>query len=302
MSAANAIWNVPDPLATLEVQVDDETVISLRRHGNPEGHRLLICHGNGLAVDLYYPFWSLLTSDYDVIVHDLRNHGWNTVTSAREHTIATFARDHDLILDAIDCNYGKKPMTGVFHSVSALTTLVSPFKGSRFAALILFDPPLCKPGASYEEFDAAATRAAGMARRRTERFKSREDFVELLGFSPLFYHTVPGTIELVARATTRQSKEGPGYELRCPPAYEAQIVDYASPYAVLVDFAKFHCPIKVIGADPTLPFSYLPTLDLSDIMSVDYDFLPDATHFLPLEMPEECADIVREFIAETGNG
>ena len=108
----------------------------------------------------------------------------------------------------------------------------------------------------------------------------------------------PGATKLIAQATLRESAEGSGFELRCPPEYEAQIVDYASPYAVLVDFGKFHCPIKVVGADPTLPYSYLPTLDLSDILSVDYDFLPDATHFLPLEMPEECATIVREFVEQ----
>ena len=301
-AATGPMWRVPEPLSTLDVPVDDETVITLRRHGNPAGPRLVLCHGNGLAIDLYYPFWSLLCDDFDVIVHDLRNHGWNAVTSAREHTIATFAHDHDLILDAIDRHYGEKPLTGVYHSVSSLTTLVSPTKGSRHAALILFDPPLCKPGASYEEFDAAATRTAGYARRRTFRFKSREDFVELLGYSPAYQHTVPGTIELVAQATLRERAGEPGYELRCPPEYEAQIVDYASPYAVLVDFGKFQCPIKVIGADPTLPYAYLPTLNLSDILSVDYDFLPNATHFLPLEKPEECAAVVREFIAEVVSG
>lgn len=296
MSVPNATWRVPEPLSTLDVAVDDETTITLRRHGNPDGPRLVLCHGNGLAIDLYYPFWSHLLADYELIVHDLRNHGWNKLTSQREHTVATFANDHDHILDAIERNFDDKPLVGVYHSVSSLTTLVSPTKGSRHAALILFDPPLCKPGASYEEFDLAATRTAGFARRRTFRFKSREDFVELLGFSPVFQHTVPGTIELVAEATLRESDEGPGFQLRCPPEYEAQIVDYASPYAVLVDFGKFSCPIKVIGADPTLPYSYLPTLDLSDILSVDYDFLPDATHFLPLEHPEECAGIVREFL------
>lgn len=298
MTDSDAIWRVPHPLATLEVPVDDETTIILRRHGNPEGPRLVLSHGNGLAIDLYYPFWSLLTDDFDVIVHDLRNHGWNTITSQREHTVATFANDHDQILDAIESHFGVKPLTGVYHSVASLATLVSPTKGSRHAALILFDPPLCKPGASYEEFDVAATRAAGFARRRTFRFKSREDFEDLLSFAPTFRHTVPGVTKLIAQATLRESEEGPGFKLRCPPEYEAQIVDYASPYAVLVDFGKFNCPIKVIGADPTLPYSYLPTLDLSDILSVDYDFLPDATHFLPLEMPEECAAIVREFIAD----
>ena len=67
-------------------------------------------------------------------------------------------------------------------------------------------------------------------------------------------------------------------------------------YAVLVDFAAFRCPIKVLGADPTLPYSYLPTLDLSHILTVDYDFLPEATHLLQIEQPAECVAAMREFI------
>ena len=64
------------------------------------------------------------------------------------------------------------------------------------------------------------------------------------------------------------------------------MIDYASVFGVAVDFDTLKCPVQVIGADPTLPYSYLPTLDMSDIMSVDYDFLPEATHFLQLEQLE----------------
>ena len=74
------------------------------------------------------------------------------------------------------------------------------------------------------------------------------------------------------------------------------MIDYASVFGVSVEFDKLKCPVQVIGADPTLAYSYLPTLDMSDIMSVDYDFLPDATHFLQLEQPEECVAAMREFL------
>ena len=70
--------------------MDDGNSIILRRHGNPAGPMLVLCHGNGLAIDLYYPFWSLLTEEFDVIVHDLRNHGWNTVGS-QERIIFPFS-------------------------------------------------------------------------------------------------------------------------------------------------------------------------------------------------------------------
>ena len=87
--------------------------------------------------------------------------------------------------------------------------------------------------------------------------------------------------------------------MRCPREYEAQLVDYARTFAVLVDFETLRCPVKVLGADPTLPYSYLPTLDLSHILTVDYDFLPETTHLMQLEQPEECVAAMREFIEQT---
>ncbi len=289
-------WAVPEPLETVDARMDDGTVITVRRHGNPDGRRLVLSHGNGLAIDLYYPFWSLLTGDFDIIVHDLRNHGWNSVGELRDHTVPTFAHDHDSILEAIDDSFGEKPKAGVFHSVSALAALLSPAKGGGYSALVLFDPPLCQPGKGHYEFETAAKQISALARRRSARFATGQALIDLVQFMPAFRGAVPGIAELMASTTLREDPEGDGYELRCPPEYEAQIIDYANVYAVSVEFGELMCPVKVIGADPTIPYSYLPTLDLSDILSVDYDFLPDATHFLLLEQPTECAEMLREFL------
>ena len=289
-------WEVPEPNSVDEVRLDDGTRITLRRHGRSSGPRLVLSHGNGLSIDLYLPFWSCFIDDFDVVVYDLRNHGWNRVGPLRNHNIPTFVKDHDLVMKMIDRVYGDKPRIGVFHSVSGLISLLSPTRGSDFMARVLLDPPLCTPGRSYEEFDSAATRTAASARRRTDRFDSLDDFVDLMSFIPLFRQVAREVLELMARTILRRDGIGGGYILRCPRDYEAQIIDYASSYSVLVDFTDLASPTKVIGADPLVPYSYLPTLDLSDMLSVDYDFLPDATHFLPLEQPEVCAEMVKEFV------
>ena len=300
MTDAVARWVLPEPLSTLDVRVEGDATITIRRHGNPGGLRLVLSHGNGLAVDLYYPFWSLLEADFDLFVYDLRNHGRNAVGSLEHHNVPTFARDQDALLEAIDARYGVKPKVGVFHSVSALTTLLSPSNCSGFEALFLFDPPLRKPGVSHEEFDEASIRAASLARRRGHRFRTKEAYLDLVGFSPNFRRVVPGVIPLLAETTLRESAPGGGYELICPPEYEAVIVEYGRIFSVFADVSAVPCPIKVYGADPTLPYAYLPTLDLGDIEEVDYDFLPDATHFLQLEQPETCAATLREFLQQLG--
>lgn len=159
---------------------------------------------------------------------------------------------------------------------------------------------MCKRGLSYEEFDAAADRVAAMARRRAPRFESIQQFADLLPYLPIYQRAVPGVFELVARTTLRESTNGDGYELRCPRDYEAQIIQYAAPFAVMVELEKLRSPTKVIGADPTLPYSYLPTLDLRYILTVDYDFVPETTHFLQLEEPESCVAIMRDFLDRHG--
>ena len=300
MTASETLWEIPEPLSTHEVRMDDGAVVILRRHGNPDGPRLVLSHGNGLAIDLYYPFWSLLTGEFDLIIHDLRNHGWNPVSAQENHSIPTIASDHDRILEAIDLRYGKKPKTGVYHSVSAVTSLLSPTRCSGYVALVLFDPPLCKPGSTYWEFDEACTSRAGMIRGRVAQFQTREEFTDILSLLSPFYRAVPGVFDLVSRTTLRPSEGGAGYELRCPAEYEAQIVHYASIFGVSVNFGALQCPVKIIGADPTLPYSYLPTFDLKDLLGLDYDFLPEATHLMQLEKPEECVATMREFLEQAG--
>ena len=294
-----AVWEIPEPLSVHPVQVDGDTEIMLRRHGNPEGPRLVLSHGNGLAIDLYYAFWSLLCRDFDLVIHDLRNHGWNNVGAQSDHRVDAFARDHDRIREAIGRRYGEKPTVGVFHSISALACLHAPSRGDGYAGLVLFAPPLCNSGSMYRAFESRAKSTADMLRRRTQRFRSREELAELHTYLPYFQRAVPGVFELVARTTLKASATGRGVELRCPAEFEAQIWDHASRYAVTVDFGAMRCPVKAVAADPAAQDPSDPTFDYGDA-DVDHDFIPDTTHFLQLEKPQECAVAVRRFLQQVG--
>ena len=56
----------------------------------------------------------------------------------------------------------------------------------------------------------------------------------------------------MAETTLRKEEGGDGYGLRRPGQYEAQIIDYASVFAVAVDFGAFLCPVK----EERVPCSY----------------------------------------------
>ena len=293
-------YEVPEPLAAFDATMADGTVIRVRRHGSPDGPRILLSHGNGQSADGYYPFWSHLTERFDLFVYDLRSHGLNPVGAQETHNIGAFGDDCGGVLDAIGARFGEKPTIGVYHSVSALGALLHAQASDAFAALVLFDAPVCKPGLTPEEMGVRFERGAAGTRRRPDRFESREELAESLRRNPMYQRVRPGVPDLLAETVLRPAADGSGYELCCPKEYEAQAYDGAVRWCVQVDLDALRCPIKVIGSDPTTPFSFFPGVDLSELIQANYDFLPDTSHFLQLEEPEQCAALAIQFLEERG--
>ena len=198
-------WQVPEPISVFKVRASGGASIFVRRHGGPNGPRMVLSHVNGFAIDAYYPFWSHFTGLFDVFVHDIRNHGWNPVGDRRAHNLPTFVDDAERIVREIDRRFGKNPRIGVFHSLSSIVALrQASAGGDGFSALVLFDPPVCPPGGFPEDME-------GIGRKLCD------------------------------------------------------------------------------GADPTVPSSFMPSMDLSQLIHVDYDFVPETSHFLQFEEPERCA-------------
>ena len=292
-------WEVPEPRSAVEVALDDGTPVVVRRHGNPEGTRLVLSHGNGLAADLYYPFWSLLTNRFDLVLYDFRNHGWNEVGDIAEHSIATFVADNRAIARGIDRAFGRKPRIGVFHSMSATTALADDHPGRGFAALVLFDPPVYAPSADLLGAEARWGRQSRGARQRQTRFETTRQLADAIRNAPAFSRLLPGVPELFAETTLRRQAGG-GYELRCPPEFESRICEWALAYILNPDPSDFACPVKVIRADPALRSPFGSSLDLDALDGLDCDFVTGATHFLQLEKPKACVALTVEFLKRLG--
>lgn len=293
-------WQVPDPLATAWVPLVDGGTSLLRRHGNPGGTRLVISHANGLSADAYLPFWSLLTERFDVVLYDLRNHGVNPLGDLIDHTVAMMAQDNRRIVRAIDRHFGEKPKVGVFHSLSAAVAVLHAIEEDAYAALVLFDPAICPPGIGNARRDRLRTlgqRMAAQASGRQPGFESLEKLASAYRRSKAFERLRPGVAELLALTTLRPVPDGVRFELCCPPAYEAQMLERMYDWAIATNLETLRCPVKVIGGDPLAPFSFLPTVDPDLIVKVGYDFIPETTHFLQLEEPEECAALLTRFLA-----
>ena len=289
-------WKLPEATGVLDVTMADGARVYVRRHGNPEGPRILLSHGCGLAIDTYYPFWSQLEDRFDLFVFDLRSHGWNPPGDLRTQNIPAFVRDCEAVLRAIGQSYGEEPVVGAFHSLSGLVALLHEEQWKGFAGLMLFDVPIMPPGGRPEDLLEMGEEMSATARRRRDRFSGPEEFARRIGGSPVYRHLPEEVIDLMATTTLRRSLDGTAYELCCPREHEAQVYEYLFGWAARVDLRKVSCPVRVLGADPAVPFSFMPSMDLSELLHLDYDYLPETTHFLQLEKPEKCVDYTLEFL------
>ena len=294
-------WEVPEPRDTAEVHLADGGTVLLRRHGNPNGPRIVLSHGNGFSTDAYLPFWSLLLDRFDVVIYDLRNHGRNPLVDLASHHMPMMVWDNLRVVRAVDRHFGAKPKIWIYHSLSAAIDAYQTIEESSFAAPVLFDPPICPPGlteARRKVIRAAGPRVAERTRGRQKYFADWEELAKQMSGARAFERLVPGAVDLLARTTLRRRADADGLELCCPPEFEARLFDDLYKWSLSLNVASLECPIEVIGGDPMVPFSFLPSVDIEMMMPVDFDFIPDTTHLLLLEEPEACARLTVEFLEQ----
>ncbi len=292
------IWSVPEPSEALTVHLANGAEAQVRRHGNPSGPRVILSHGCGLAADMYLPYWSLLTDRVDLLIFDFRSHGWSSEGDLASLNFSTFVEDYEVILRSIGQRFGEKPAVGIFHSMSALTALLYQQKWGGFAGLVLFDPPVQPPGGNPEDMVYIAEHMSRVMRGRRDRFESHDDYIAHMDANPAYRRLRPGVSALMAETLLRP--DGEGYALLCPKDHEAQIYEYFYGWSMQVDTKQVKCPIKVVGSDPTSSFTFMPSIDFDDMVRMNYDFLPDATHMLQLEEPERCVELTLQFLNEVG--
>jgi len=297
---------LPAPSTTLDVVLDDGAEIRMRRHGNPDGIRLLVTHGNGFAADAYFPYWQHFLPQFDLLVFDFRNHGQNVPVVPPHHTYEQLTRDLERVMQAVNARFGKKRTAGLFHSMSARTAMKHAIDiGWRWDALVLFDPPNVPPRGHpiYTAMEVFEKRLAEWARQRRRRFASVEELTQEYLQSRATARWVPSAHELMARSVLRKSPDGDGYELVCDPENEATIYAEAMTLNLWPRASEFGGPVKLIGCDPNMkgaPATGPANQALGREGGYNYDFVEGTGHLLQIEKPKECAKLTLEFLAQCG--
>lgn len=302
---------LPDPHQRLLVPMPDGARISVRRHGNQAGPRLILSHGNGFAIDGYYAFWRLFLERFEVVVYDQRNHGDSPYCGGRGHHHAGFANDQRLVRQAAAQEWGDKATYGLFHSLSAAAALIDCQQhGMDWEGLVLFDPPMVPPPSADPDLHAEAARMEDFMTRwaldRPDRFADPAALAAQFASVRSLAGWAPGSHLLMAQATLRQEAESGDWVLRCPRAIEAatyamnafpQIYDHLDR---LVPFAD---RILFLMSDPDLAGSKPPGR-VARLFAQQYGltarWLSGTDHLLQLEQPARVHAAVLAFLEQTG--
>jgi pimeloyl-ACP methyl ester carboxylesterase len=296
---------IPAPSLTFEVPLEDGARIRMRRHGNPDGVRLLVTHGNGFAADAYFPYWRHLLSKFDVLVFDFRNHGQNTPVVPSNHHYDQLVRDLERVVQTVGTELGTKKTAGIFHSMSARTAMKHALDaGWRWDALVLFDPPNVplKGHPLYEPMETFEHKLTAWAKARRRRFATIEELAEEYRQSRATKNWLPGMHELMARSVLRAVPDG-GFQLVCDPENEAHIYAQALTLNLWPKAAEFGGPVKLIGCDADYkgaPATGPANRALGVEGGYDYSFVPGTGHLLQIEKPDECVRLTLEFFRKHG--
>jgi pimeloyl-ACP methyl ester carboxylesterase len=299
---------VPTPHATFDVPLEDGARIRIRRHGNPDGMRLFISHGNGFAINGYLPYWQHFLARFDVAVFDFRNHGENVPVTPANHTYAQLSRDLERVYQDVTAKLGAKQSVGIFHSMSARSAMKHALEiGFRWDALVLFDPPNVPPPGHhvYAAMEAFEARLTEFARNRRSHFASVEELAADFAKSRAAQGWAPGVHELMARSVLRKNPNGDGFVLACDPANEAGIYAEAMHMNLWPRARDFGGPVKLIGADPDLkggPPTGRANQALGTENGYNYSFVPGTGHLLQVEKPDACAQQTLAFLQDCGLG
>jgi pimeloyl-ACP methyl ester carboxylesterase len=298
--------SVPPPHAVADIAMDDGAIIRVRRHGDQSAPRVMLSHGNGFAIDGYFPFWRPLLDDFDVVVFDQRDHGQNPRHDEAGHTYRQVARDARVIRAGIDARFGAKPTAGIFHSLSAVANIhANALDSVAWGALVLVDPALLTPGGPEREASHRFEHVlAKWARGRPNRFNDPAELAAQFRASRAASLWLPEAFELMARAVTRPAASG-GFELSCPPEWEARIYLDNIGMGTWPLLSKLQRQAMFLGADPALPAA-TPAAAVVGLAAQEaglpHVVIPGTSHTLQIERPDLCVAAVRSFFAKVGFG
>jgi lipase len=199
---------------------------------------------------------------------------------------------------------GIQGAVGVGHSMGghALTDAAAACDGA-FARLVLIDPVIAAPDAYRGDKAVLRNRDPSMhpTARRRRRFASVDEMVERLEGRSGYARFLPAALRDYCEHGLRPATDGDGLELACRPEMEAAVyVTSRSNPAVYDSVRALDIPVLILrarrgpGEPATMDFSSSPTWPglVGEFRNAREVYLPEHSHFVPMEAPELVAGYV----------
>jgi pimeloyl-ACP methyl ester carboxylesterase len=257
---------------------------------------ILLVHATGFHARVWDSVVARLGERY-VISVDQRGHGRSEKTEITHWNV--FGRDLAAFVGHLDL----RDVVGVGHSMGGHAMVEAAAAcPDRFRRLVLIDPVIASPDAYGGGGWTIANGRTHPTAKRKRRFASPEEMYER------FVDRVP--YEVFMREPLRAycthgllpAEDGDGFELACPPETEASIYMTSRTNAGVHDSIRaLDIPVLLLRAkEPpadrnVMDFSSSPTWPglVKELRKGREIHFLDHTHFLPMEIPERIAALIR---------
>ncbi|MFN8381768.1 MAG: alpha/beta hydrolase [Anaerolineales bacterium] len=264
------------------------------------GLPLHFLHANGYPPECYELLLELLKQQYHVFGMKLRPlwNGANPKDLQDWHPLS-----EDLLRFLSDRETA--PVIGVGHSIGGIVTLRAAIRDpKKFRALILLDPVLFVPSAligwNLLRIIGLGERThpliAGTKKRR-RTFDNLETVFRGYRTRPIFRYLSDDSLRLYIKGITQLKADGT-FELAYSPEWEAHIyLTGLRDFDLWRELPKLEVPTLIIrGAETDTFLSNAEKLVKKKNPKIQVVTMQKATHILPLEYPQDVANIINDFL------
>jgi lipase len=258
---------------------------------------ILLVHATGFQARIWTQIVRRL-SGYHVVALDQRGHGHSDKRVIRNWR--EFVDDLVGFVDALNLDN----LIGVGHSMGGHAVIgAAAARPSRFRRIVAIDPVIAAETVYQREPEPLPDGGMHPAARRKNAFVSPDEMMTRLHGKSSFARFDAATFRDYCTYGLVPNEAGDGYVLACPPEVEASV--YATNFsntAIYDAVRALDMPVLILragapragsqpmqsGGSPTWPGLVHEFKHGSEI------YYPDRTHFIPMEIPDEIAAIIRE--------
>lgn len=260
-----------------------------------DGLPLVLIHATGFLGALWRPIAETLAGRFRVVAFDQRGHG-DSGKPADGYTFEAFALDLQCVIEELEL---ERPLVAG-HSAGGTTIVVhAAMHPGLVRRAVLIEPILPRPEWYANPAEGRnANSLADQARKKRAVWPSTDELFETYRSRPTFQSWRKDVLRIYVEEGTQPRDDGQ-VELKCAPELEAQFFEAVTKIDPWPMLPKLEAPTLVLwGANSHLQ-ARSPDKGLEDSLPNSRTVhVPEASHFLPQERPEEVARLIEGFFAD----